>query len=410
MILSGCAGLAGPADTLAQMAPVETAPWFPADEATGQVRDVEGLEKLGKAYPDSSSVRLRLLNAYLAAGNLPTVLETLRWLHDRAYVFSETARVQIPVLVGEEFAEEARALLLGQAEAISASEVFAIVPAEAGLVESALVDVDGGNLVVSSVSGRNLWRKSGEADWQAFQLPGAGNLSGIVYDPVRALIWVASGRIDGGEAQSGDFAGLIGIRYPGDTPRFIPAPQGANFSDLHRASDGTIYASDPLKGGIYALRSGENRIATIVPPGQLRSPQGLASDDKNRLLYVSDYRYGLAVIDLETGQIGRVTTALPLMLDGIDGLWRNGDDLIAVQNGTSPMRILALRVGSNRTSITQARVLEQAHPDWTEPLSGYLGNGALYYVGNGQWDRWVAGEPAQGRPSLPTEIRRLPLD
>ena len=56
------------------------------------------------------------------------------------------------------------------------------------------------------------------------------------------------------------------------------------------------------------------------------------------------------------------------------------------------------------------RVLEQANPKWTEPLGGSIGKGSLYYVGNGQWDRYVKGEPVPDKPALPTQIRRLSLD
>ena len=59
--------------------------------------------------------------------------------------------------------------------------------------------------------------------------------------------------------------------------------------------------------------------------------------------------------------------------------------------------------------VTAARVLEQAHPGWTEPLGGSIARGALFYVATGQWDRFVNGEPAADKPAISTEIRRLPL-
>ena len=73
------------------------------------------------------------------------------------------------------------------------------------------------------------------------------------------------------------------------------------------------------------------------------------------------------------------------------------------------MRIAALRLSNDGRSVVGQRILEQAHSGWTEPLGGALGKGALFYVANGQWDRFVAGEPAQDKPSLPTQIRRLRL-
>ena len=148
----------------------------------------------------------------------------------------------------------------------------------------------------------------------------------------------------------------------------------------------------------------------LVATGTFRSPQGLVTSPDGRLLYVSDYRYGLAIIDLASLGISRLAAEGPFILDGVDGLWRHGEDLIAVQNGTSPIRITAFRLSADGTRVTGQRVLEQAHLDWTEPLSGYAGRGSLNYIGNGQWDRWVAGQPVQDKPFGPTQIRRLPLE
>ena len=407
LLLSGC-GQYSLADVGADI-PEEFA-WAGANSETGQVRDLQGLENLASSFPDSTSVRLRLLNAQLEAETYEDLLGTLSWLNDRGYVFSSTARAQIPKHVGEEFAERATRLLREPPEPLERSEIVATVPADAGLVESVLMDLEGGNIAVSSVSGKNLWGKGPRGNWSDHTLEGAGNLSGIVYDPGRALVLAASGKIDGSDGSQPFFSGLVGIKFPGDTPRFFPAPVGSNLSDLHRSPDGTIYASDPLGGGIYRLLPGAETIEILVPPGTFRSPQGLVTSDDGKRLYVSDYRYGLAAVDLDSGDVHLVPAKGPFPLDGIDGLWRRGDELIAVQNGTSPMRIVALQLSSDGKTVVGQRNLEVSHRDWTEPLSGYLGPDALYYVGNGQWDRWIAGQPAQDKPFLPTQIRRLPLD
>ena len=385
-----------------------TTDWRQVDADTGKITDAEGLERLAEAFPASSSVRLRLLNAQLAAKDFAGLIATLSWLEKRGYEFSQTARTQIPRLVGDAHAEQASQLLLKPAPPVERSSVHATAPAEAGLVESVLVDSETGRMAATSVSTRSLWGAGGDGNWRPYAPEGAGNLSGIVFEPGRNTIWVASGIIDGSERPG--FAGLYEVP-PGTAPaRRIPAPDGVTLSDLHRAAGGAIYASDPIGGGVYVLRSGADGLETLVPPGTFRSPQGLATSADGRLLYVSDYRYGIAVVPLDGGAPALLTTDLPLILDGVDGLWRRGDELIAMQNGTSPMRISAFRLSRDGMRVIGHRVLERAHSEWTEPLSGHLGPDALYYVGNGQWDRWIASEPAAGKPFGPTQIRRLPLE
>lgn len=386
----------------------EMAEWRAVAAETGKIADIEGVEQLARDFPDSGSVRLRLLNAQLGAGQLDAALETLAWLKARGHVFSAAAQAQIPQLVGESHAEAARALLLPEAEPVEASEVIAAVPAEAGLIESVFAAPTGDTLIATSVTRQALWiREAG--DWRRVDLARADDLSGILQDETHNIGWIASSNIDGSEQEETRFSGLIGLG-PLDARLYAAAPEGARVSDLAIGPDGTVYASDPLSGGVYSKGVWAEDLTVLVQPGTFRSPQGLALSEDGARLYLSDYRYGLAMIDLATGRVARLESDVPVLLDGIDGLWRYGSELIAMQNGASPMRSVAFTLSGDGTRIVAARVLEQAHPDWTEPLGGSIADSALVYVATGQWDRYDKGQPVEGKPPLPTQIRRLPLD
>jgi hypothetical protein len=223
---------------------------------------------------------------------------------------------------------------------------------------------------------------------------------------------VASANLGMGQSAPDAFHGLIAIDLDSlAARRHLAAPPGVNPSDIAIGRAGRLYASDPLKGGVYSAGSDGFALTELAPPGTFRSPQGLAESADGGLLYVSDYRYGLAAISLRTASVVRITAPekLPISLDGIDGLWRVGNSLIAIQNGTSPMRIVRLELGRKPTSVVRAQVLEQAHPAWTEPTSGGIDGQSLSYVATGQWDRFEQGEPVAGKPPLPTQVRILPL-
>ena len=382
--------------------------WQPVDAETGKIRDLAGMEALAKAFPDSSSVRLRLLNAQLEAGDGAAMLDTLRWLNARGYVFGEVARGQIPKLIGEEFAATATQLLLPPTQPVERSEVVWTIPAKAGLIESLIVDVENDRMAATSVTTRSLWGVTPQGDWRDVAPAGSDNLSGIVYDRETHEIWVASGNVDQSQDEKVYFSGLISALHPQE--RRFAAPSGVTLSDLHYSGDGTIFAADPIKGGLYFLGPERESIETLIAPGLLRSPQGSVTSADGTRLYVSDYRYGIAIVDLASGAISRLASNVPVMLDGIDALFRKGNALIAIQNGVSPMRISQFNLSGDGTRVTGHAVLERAHREWTEPLGGYLGETALYYVGNGQWDKYVAGQPAEGREPDPVQIRRLPLD
>ena len=385
------------------------AEWRAVDAETGKIRDVEGLEQLARDFPDSGTVRLRMLQPLLEAGEAEKVMETLEWLYDRGYVFGEVSQQQIPKLLEGVDPGRIAERLRAEAEVIEASEVAAEIPETAGLVESVIREPKDDHLIATSVSEKGLLGKRSYGDWDGYKPDGVDNLSGIALASDGSFYAIASGRIDGSNVERG-FAGLIVVEVDGQTiEKRVAAPDGVALSDITIAADSTVYASDPIGGGVYFAGPDADEMSALVPPGTFRSPQGLVTSNDNKKLYVSDYRYGIAIVDLETREIARLTTDLPLILDGVDGMCRYGNELVVVQNGTSPRRIAALELSEDGMRVVSHRVLEQAHSEWTEPLSGSIDGHTLLYIGNGQWDRYVDGQPAQDKPPLPTQIRRLPL-
>ena len=390
-------------------AAAEDAPWRPVSEETGQIRDIDGLEQLARDFPDSGTVRLRVLQPYLAAGEFEKVLDTLGWLYDRGYVFGEVSQQQIPKLLEGVVPGRIAERLRAEAEVIESSEVVGTIPAIGGLVESVIREPADDRLIATSVSEKGILGKRSYGDWDGYRPDEADNLSGIAMAPDGSGYFIASGRIDGSSGDWG-FSGLIGVDLSrmGDEFR-IPAPDGVSISDIVIAENKSVYASDPLHGGIYQSAHGAESLEELIAPGTFRSPQGLAVSEDNSRLYVSDYRYGIAIIDLETRKVSRLASDIPVILDGVDGMWRYGNELIAVQNGTSPMRISAFELSEDGMRVVGYRVLEQANPEWTEPLSGSIDGDRLLYIGNGQWDKFVDGELGQGMKVVATQIRALPL-
>jgi hypothetical protein len=392
----------------------EGAAWRSLDVETGQVLGLAGLEQLARDFPDSASVRLRLLAAQMAADDFDGVVSTLEWLKARGHVFSEAAQASLAHHFGDQGdagdAPPINAFLTREPDVIEASEVIARIPAEAGLIESVFAPPGRDMLVATSLTGRAVHIFEPGAGWTAVAVPGASDLSGIVGEPDDSMGWAASANLDGSEDDTPLFTGLMGLRTDFQNPIHVPLPEGGRaVSDLTIGPDATVYASDPTGGGIYAKPVGATVLETLVPPGTFRSPQGMALSADGARLYVSDYRYGIAIVDLASGAVTRLESEVPAILDGTDGLWLHDGALIAMQNGASPMRITAFTLSEDGTSITASRVLEQAHPGWTEPLGGTIADGALVYVATGQWDRYDRGQLKPGMAAIPTQIRRLPL-
>ena len=408
----GCIGGAG----FAQQGVVAADIWRTSHTETELLSNRASLEALANDFPDSANARARLLGAQLDDGDTDAALDSLIWFKQRGVSFNEEDRAQILDIVAEEQAGQVRDLLIAAPEVIEASTLYAAIPAQAGLVEGLFAAQSHNMLVATSMSAGAIYlyeAPTGQVDegkWTAVQIPGANDLSGIVGEADASIGWVASSDMDGSEEEDAPFTGLMGLRTDFQNPILVPAPEGAKaIGDITMGPDATVYASDPVGGGIYRKPIGAVEMEELILPGNFVSPQGLALSLSGELLYVSDYHYGLAVVEIGEGTVARLPSDVPVFLDGIDGLWRYENTLIATQNGVYPMRIVALNLSDDGRRIIGVRVLEQAHSKWTKPRGGSISDGALYYIATGQYDRSGMGEGGDGGAPQTIQIRRLEL-
>jgi hypothetical protein len=385
--------------------------WQAVDAATGRLTGITDLQALLVMFPDSATVRRRLLSAYLEAGRPADALGEAVELVRRGYVFSPAAQAMLLTLDPTAAQREVLALQEPNSVPLEGSKLLATVPAEVHLVESVWRDPRSDDLFVTSVVSRALHVRRGQDAWAAVPIEGAGSLSGMGFAPATGLLWVGSGVFDQTPEPGTAFRGLIALDpATGEEKRRVAAPEGGSPSDLAVDTEGTVYASDPLSGAVYRARSGALQLETLVEPGMFRSPQGIVALPDGSRIVVSDYAYGLALVEVDTGSIHRIAGDMPMLLDGIDGLWLDGDRLVGVQNGARPIRVVELTLSADKTRVTAATVREKAHPAWTEPVGGSVSDGELIYVATGQWDRFGDGGALTGdRPPAPTEIRALPL-
>ena len=286
------------------------------------------------------------------------------------------------------------------------SEPFAEIPAEHRLIEGIAWDATHDRLFVGSVIDRRLLMRDGET-WRVVPTAApVGGIFGMGVDERRRLLWFASAPADPMPDPGSAFSGLVAIDLNRlEEARRVSVP-GAHLGDVALAEDGTLYASDGQSGAIYLCRPGCAAAEILVPPGILRSPQGMVVWPGGRRLYVADYALGLFRMELASRRIRPVLTRQPAMLDGIDGLMRVGDGFVAIQNGNRPHRIIRLSL-SDGGRFVSVDPLEANHRDWGEPTLGAIAGREMLYVADGQWERYgPGGALTDGGAPRPTSIRR----
>jgi len=382
--------------------------WTPPPRA--QPQEAAGIVALAERFPESAALLRRVIAASLEPGSEARLRAALERLAAMGYALSpaslQAIAARLPGAEGPALVArfEANRVLAGNSRLLHA------VPTERRLIEGVAWDAPRRRLFASSVAGRELLVHEAGA-WRVVPGVEAGSLFGLAIDPRRQLLWLTSGVVEQTPGPDTAYRGLIALDLRSlRVVRRVPAPAGGSPGDLVIATDGTIYASDPQNGAVYRARPGAAALDTLVAPGTMRSPQGLALSRDGRRLYVADYGYGLAVIDPASGRIGRVAAQSPTMLDGIDGLIADGGTLIAIQNGVNPRRIVRLHLSRDGLAIARVEVLERGTPEWGEPTLGTLVNGSLVYVADAQWERFGAGGAVTGEgPLRPTAIRILGL-
>lgn len=157
--------------------------------------------------------------------------------------------------------------------------------------------------------------------------------------------------------------------------------------DLVVAED-TIFASDSLTGAVYRYDIAADEFSVLAARGTFGSPQGLVLDECGEHLFVADYVGGLFRISLADGSRERVAVADTVSDYGIDGLYRYGDHLIAIQNGIRPHRVVSFRLHDELPTISQHRILAANLPAFDEPTLGAVHGDDFYFVANSHWNRF----------------------
>jgi len=213
---------------------------------------------------------------------------------------------------------------------------------------------------------------------------------GLAVDARRNRLWVATEwsplAIQANPADSGRAAvlqydvtsGALRRRYelPRDGTRHEPG-------DIAVAPNGDLLVSDGLAGVIYVIREGNTSLDTLVRAGPLVSPQGLAPDRDGTRVFVADYALGIVALDRRSGVVARVPRPRDVAANGVDGLVLHGDQLIGVQNGVTPNRVVAFDLDPTHSRILAARTLARDTTRIREPTHLVAAGDDIFFIANG---------------------------
>jgi hypothetical protein len=296
-----------------------------------------------------------------------------------------------------------RAVMLGMAAAA--------IPALAHAAAPETVAEIGGQLLLEGIAhdGRRLYL-GGIASRSILTLDRGGRpttlspgpllgVFGLASDARRGRLWAATAALDQPGrtelVQIDTAAGRVVHRFP--PPAGHPS---AAFGDVALGPNGDVFVSDSKGGTVLHLRNGATALEVLVPPGKLRSPQGMVVQSDRLIL--ADYSTGLHQVDLGSGVLSAVPGAT---IRGIDGLVAWKGDLIAIQNGGTTPRVIRISLPAGEGP--EAEILYEGGV-LIEPTLGTVVGERLLFIGRSQWGEADANGVVKSAAG-PTRVMSLAL-
>ena len=391
--------------------------------AAYKARDLAGFlrhaEEASRLRPTHGGAVYAVASAHALLGDTAKAIAALNRFAALGYTADVAADSDFAALTGVESFAEVRRRLQRNAEPMAPGRRAFTLAQPDLLTEGVAYDPETRTFFVGSVRHRKILRVDQRGRATEFADSAAGGVwapLGMRVDSTRRVLWVASTAVPqmtGYQPADSFRSGLFRLDLgTGKVTGRFPTPDDGRphaLGDVIVAQNGVVYTTDSRSPTIYRVRAGGDTLEPFLDSPLLLSAQGLALDADERTLYVADYARGLLRIDLASREVSAVATPDAVVALGIDGLYQVGGDLVAIQNGVIPHRVVRFGLDPTGSRVISARVLERARPDYDEPTLGVVVDRDLFYVANSQWEHFGDDggieAPDKLRPPLVLRLR-----
>lgn len=243
-----------------------------------------------------------------------------------------------------------------------------------------------------------------------------GEVYGVRVDPTRNRLWAAIRVVDA-SAPAGIFAGrgwagLVSydLGSGAERSRFVlrDTARAHFFNDITIADDGAVFITDTDGSALYRLNEKSGMAERFAAQAGLPYANGITADKDGAVLV--GHVEGITRIDTRTGAASPLVAPDSVPIGIIDGLYRTGDTLIAIQSTRDFNRVIAMTLAPTHDRVMHVAVLEQRHPAHRIPTTGAIADGAFVYIANSELDRLDRNNTVAGPPSnAPVVLLRVPL-
>lgn len=415
LLVASTAGFAQPSSVTAQAMKLARDATAAADE-----RDYPAyLAKMQEAValrPDFPRMLVNLAAAQVANDRLDDAVATLGRL--------AALGLHSPVEKSEEFAavretkqfKAAVAKLAANLQPKGAGEIAFTLPDTTGLIEGIAWRAKTGDFFFGDVFDRAIWLRTADKKIRRFSAAGDDvfGVFGLAVDEEHGALWAATSAVPAMRGYANELDSAAGLAEfdldSGALRQLVRLPATTDhqthvLGDLAMAPDGSIFLPDSGAPIVWVFKPGAKELEVFLENPELMSPQGAVMAADFNALFVADHANGLLRIDLASRRVMRLDPPADTTLIGLDGLLRapNGD-LIGIQNGVRPPRVVRIALDSSGEGVASVTVLESARLNMPDPTLGCIAtDGNLFFIGNAGWSRF------EGVDIKPTPPRSVPV-
>ncbi len=374
------------------------------------------MEAAAALRPDFPRILTNLAAAQLANDRPDDSIATLGRLAALGVHSPVDKSEEFVALRGRKEFKDVVAKLANNLVGIGEAEIAFTVPDMTGVIEGIAWREKTGDFFFGDVHNRAVWLRTKDQKVRRFSAEDENlfGVFGLTVDEERGALWAATSAVPAMHGYANELDGAAGLAEfdleSGALRRVVRVPATNDhmthvLGDLALAPDGGIFLPDSGAPTLWRLAPGASELEVFAESAEFMSLQGAVVVPELNALLVADHANGLLRVDLTSRAVRRLESPPNTTLIGLDGLVRapNGD-VIAIQNGLKPARVLRLTLDASGESVTTVAVLESAHLNMPAPALGCVAlGGDLYFIGNAGWSRF------EGEEVKPTAPRPIPI-
>lgn len=151
---------------------------------------------------------------------------------------------------------------------------------------------------------------------------------------------------------------------------------------LAMAENGDIYMVDWATPIIYRKKAASKKLEAFAGSTKLVQLTDIAVAPDSSRLFVADAELGVLLIDPKTRRSAMLAGDENLNLGGVYGLEFVGGNLLVMQSGISPQRLLRLEIDAGGTSVTNVSPMAINLPGFDVPGASVIRDEKVFYLAN----------------------------